>query len=532
MNSFSGKSSVTLALILAAFAALAPLLFILIKLLSAIFSHYDLYLTTGGESFPVYSIWKVQNGHPLYEWPNKGLYQLTLYNFLFYHVYGHALSHLGFINQDILLGGKLLTLCFAILGATSQFYIMVLLVGSCSKGCKIFFATISACVWLNSYFPGYYYLSVRPDIPAASLATLGVYYFAHYLLDHKRVGWLIFASVCFSTAWCFKQNAVAMLLGCLVYLLLSARIRALILVGGVFAAVVSAAIIFAGDIYRWNTLIAPTVNSVFLADAALMFLPAVAISLFFWTCMFSYPLLVSRHVSVKLGVVEFWRFAFRDRIVGPYTALMCIVIAGGGLSFVALGKTGSSLNHMFETLVAASSLSSVVVAKLSAFEKKWRFYQNLAAAVVALLCIMPIAQIALNRMGPITRVTNEEVSEKRQFRLFLQALPKPLLITDEIYALPWHSSDGSYPAVTIDPVYYYAAKERGLLEGGGLEQLVKNRFFASAILLHGDDLADVAVGAGYSVAASPLDNLVFSDAFNVPKTGKVLLRQPEISGNE
>jgi hypothetical protein len=136
-------------------------------------------------------------------------------------------------------------------------------------------------------------------------------------------------------------------------------------------------------------------------------------------------------------------------------------------------------------------------------------------------------------MGPITRVSSQEVSKKREFGHFLQTLPKPLLISDEIYALPWHSNNGSYPAVTIDPVYYSDAKERGLLQGGGLEKPVKNKVFGSIILLHGENLADVALGAGYSVAAPPADQVAFTDAFNVRKTGKVfLLQHPEILGNE
>jgi hypothetical protein len=318
-----------------------------------------------------------------------------------------------------------------------------------------------------------------------------------------------------------------MLLGCCGYLLLAGRFKPLMLVVGIFSVVAGTTIAVLGDIYRWNTLVAPTVNAVSLVDSAKVFLPAAALSLFFWSCIVSYPLLVCRHVSANVGVAELWRAAFRTPALTPYTTLMCVVILGGGLSFIALGKTGSSLNHMFETLVAASSLSSAVIVKLSAFEKKWRLYQNLAAIGVALLCAVPIAQIVLNGMGPITRVTKQEALQKREFAHFLQNLPNPLFISDEIYALPWHSNNGSYPAVTIDPVYYYAAKEKGLLEGGGLKKLVENRCFGSLILLPGDDLIETALDAGYFIASPPTGQVSFTDAFNVKKTGTLFLLQQQ-----
>src|SRR3989338_3023513 len=63
--------------------------------INSILNHYDLYETTGGEPSSVYGIWKIQNGYPLYEWPNRDYYTAHVYNYLFYYFYARALSILG-----------------------------------------------------------------------------------------------------------------------------------------------------------------------------------------------------------------------------------------------------------------------------------------------------------------------------------------------------------------------------------------------------------------------------------------------------
>src|SRR2546426_4473874 len=76
-----------------------------------------LYPTAGWESLMSYSVWKIQNHLPLYEWPQRDPFTLTLYNYLFYALYGHLLDYLGVSGSGILIGGRALTLLFACLGA-------------------------------------------------------------------------------------------------------------------------------------------------------------------------------------------------------------------------------------------------------------------------------------------------------------------------------------------------------------------------------------------------------------------------------
>src|SRR5437879_7894248 len=77
---------------------------------SSILSAGTFYPTNGSESLMAYSIWKIQNHLPLYEWPQRDPFTLTLYNYLFYALYGHLLDYLGVSGSGILIGGRALTL--------------------------------------------------------------------------------------------------------------------------------------------------------------------------------------------------------------------------------------------------------------------------------------------------------------------------------------------------------------------------------------------------------------------------------------
>lgn len=171
--------------------ALAVLLLaILLLQLRGIVQHYEFYTTTGGETQSVYGIWKVQEGHPLYEWPNKDFYQLTLYNFGFYHLYAGALSLLGARGPSIMLYGRFLTVILAFCGCLLQAKLLRFLVlgqgangpegtrhpVSCGfRGRAVAWAIclISFCTWFNSGFPGFYPVSVRPEYRGSGAVHAG-----------------------------------------------------------------------------------------------------------------------------------------------------------------------------------------------------------------------------------------------------------------------------------------------------------------------------------------------------------------------
>jgi hypothetical protein len=183
-------------------------------------------------------------------------------------------------------------------------------------------------------------------------------------------------------------------------------------------------------------------------------------------------------------------------------ALLFILVFGGGLSFVALSKTGSSLNQMFEVFVAASVLSFVMAFRLME-ELQPAQARTIGVGTGLLLlsmCLYPAAQISMNRMGPIVRATAADQRQYETLTNFLSAVKKPLFIRDDIYSLPWYSTGNRYPAITMDAVFYYDAKRRGFFKGNGIEDLVRSHWFAALFIQPTDEFYDIALAAGYQVA--------------------------------
>ena len=92
----------------------------LVLQLRAVWRSHAYYSITGGDTLCAYGIWKVQEGHPLYEWPNQEFYQLTPYNAAFYHSYAGVLKVFGASGPAILLSGRYLTVVFTLLGISGN----------------------------------------------------------------------------------------------------------------------------------------------------------------------------------------------------------------------------------------------------------------------------------------------------------------------------------------------------------------------------------------------------------------------------
>src|SRR5260370_34511736 len=76
------------------------------------------------EAPPIYSIWKVQEGYTLYEFPNRDNYCVTFYNFGFYYFYAYVLKWVGACGNQIVLYGRFLTLVLAFVGSGVSYLLM------------------------------------------------------------------------------------------------------------------------------------------------------------------------------------------------------------------------------------------------------------------------------------------------------------------------------------------------------------------------------------------------------------------------
>ena len=213
----------TMAMLLGLGSLSCILLAILVLQLRGIWLHYQYYVTTGGENLSIYGVWKVQEGHPLYAWPDRDFFQLTLYNFGFYYLYADILGFFHARGPLIMLYGRYLTVIFAVCGLFIQTRLICLLTRDVrDRLVSVAIWLVCFCTWFNSYFPGYFPVSVRPDIAAVAVSTLGLYCFIVYAVTDK-LRWVFAAAAVWWVAWCLKQSNVSCVFGAGIYLLLCLR---------------------------------------------------------------------------------------------------------------------------------------------------------------------------------------------------------------------------------------------------------------------------------------------------------------------
>ena len=92
--------------------------------LASVVRHGDLFMTTGGEAPQIYSVWKAQNGLPVYEPFSDHNLSGSFFNFTFYPFYGWTLRGLGVTGGGLVLGGRLLTLALGAAGAVMTWWLM------------------------------------------------------------------------------------------------------------------------------------------------------------------------------------------------------------------------------------------------------------------------------------------------------------------------------------------------------------------------------------------------------------------------
>lgn len=509
---------------------LAVLLFIILALqLRGIWLHYPFYSITGGENQVMYGIWKVQEGHPLYAWPYKDFFQLTLYNFASYHLYAKILLLFHVHGPQIMLYGRYLTVLFAACGAFIQTRLLCFLAaGSMSRAVKAAILVISFYTWFNSFFPGYYPISIRPDMVAVAVSLLGLYCLVRYTAG-GRMGWVIAAGALWACAWCIKQADVAFIFGAWVYLVLCRKWRETMILTAVFWAPVGLVLLAGSPEYRWNILKAPTVNALSLKDGLREFLKGAALSSFSWTFAVFLPLYLSR--MPRTGSESMLKTLGKRMCPGdplaPIGLLASVVICGCVPSFIALCKKGSSLNQMLELFVAATTLSFILALRVAAIlpGATARRLRLVVFFLLLSMCAFPLCQLAMHRIGPIVRATDADMARDEKFSLFLESLKKPIFIDDEIYSLPWYSTGNQYPAILLDHVFYDDAVNRGVISGG-VRQLIQKHWFAALYLPPGSPFYNEAIGAQYRLQPVPPEASGYLDALGREHKNCLLLTLP------
>ena len=458
----------------------------------------------------LYAIWKLRRAHPLYEWPMAPVFTLTLYNFLFYETYAWAMRLLRVADAAMPVAARFVTLVLAAAGALVQ-YVASRRVFAAVAPPRLLLALLAIVSWLGAVLPGWWALSIRPDVPAALCALVGVWAALEGFAG--RPSRLAIASLSFLAAWCFKQSDVAVFAATCVYAAVRGGARRdLPLLAGPFAAGAAFAIVTGGATYRANIITAPSLNP-WLPHLPLHWLRMVALTD------------VLPWLGAGLAIVTLARAALR---VSPPTAcaaaaarsrecfgldltcLSLVTLTTLVVTAVLLSKVGSALNHALDLQATASLLCAGVLA--GAWRQRRASTLLAASAALAPMLAFTLLLLAgrdratagtllqLKAWGDELHLISPERAADRQGAAapaLIDALPAPVYTEDETLPPPWRALDAHFPGVIVDHVFYDEARRRGRIDIG-VDGLFRQRYIGSlAVLTDESPFVPIAIRSGY-----------------------------------
>jgi len=422
---------------------------------------YRLFITEGAEGPHIYAVWRVLNGHPLYEWPLQVPYSLTFYNALFYRTYAAFLQLAGVNGEAILYWGRVLTLGFTVTAA-AVFAAMAIWLVPREERTRLVLALVALLapvIWLGSNFTAWWALSIRPDVPAALFSLAGLWLVLRVDASGRWRS-LLAASLLFFLAWAFKQSFVLTLLGSAVFFGWRRDWRALAVLVGPFTALAVVAVAIGGPEYRYNLLVAPALSGYAPRQAAAIVARVAVQNAFVW----AFPVIAWLHaraqtVDTPADVIAERRDALTRLRVIAGVALMCGV--------AMLARAGTNKNQLFEAYVAGALLATVETIRCARVTLAPRRGRRLAVFATVLLLPMvafPAAQLLWpNHFGVTRLAADTDLRRRAALADALAGLPKPLFIDDDILGQPWHATENRYPALVLDRLWLSIA----IPPGGG-----------------------------------------------------------------
>lgn len=448
--------------------------------------------TSGGEPISIYNVFKLQRGMKLYEDPREPpFYASTLYNAGFYHSYA-AVGRMFFDGlHPPVTALRLFTLALGCAGLAGLLaYVLVLV----RRAPELSFPVIRAIGMLLTgvavvlgALPGWWLLTVRPDVGAAAFATLAL--LITLLIGPGRDGRAgLLAGLCLAAAWSFKQSTVFLLIGLLISALLNRRYRyafammiPLVLTGVAFIALL-------GPEYRFNAFFATSLSQFELRNLASM---AIRVPL-----KGAFPLVAAIAALVTLPRMSWMR---RDEAVCLKTCWWTCLSG----AVVTCCRGGSEVNYFFEFWVVVGFLAVNEAGWL--IESAGKFPARLSPALLA-LSVVAISSSGLDamriaspgRLGTVRLKPGEDrLRELKRAQVLAEAETGVVCCQPALWGLGW---DLPVPAYVFDdyPYFQEPAERRGLLRGGGLPGLLAARHFR-LMILETDNLPfiNAATAAGY-----------------------------------
>jgi hypothetical protein len=159
--------------------------------------------------------------------------------------------------------------------------------------------------------------------------------------------------------------------------------------------------------------------------------------------------------------------------------VLVIALAGG---LAAMTKVGAWDHYLLEAFAAGSTLLQFAVFTSPGWP---------VSALVLFGCVQPALQLATLStgyfpppFGTVGIATAAEYADAEALRDRLAPMKKPIFTNNEIFSLPWFSSDNQAPAFIVDAIFHDATRSR--CQNGCVEGMLSRGEIPTVLLPSGD----------------------------------------------
>jgi len=448
------------------------------------------------EALNVYALWKLLNGHPLYESIGHPFLPFTPYNFLFYYSYAAVMRVFGVTGPGLTFWARIPTLVSACAGAWILYRTATALSRRLNGTAdRVVIVLIAFIAWLGCGVVGWSSLAVRPDLSAAAI-TMGAVAVVLRAIVRPGSSWtlMLVASLLFALAWTFKHAYIASFVGTLMYTaVVRRRFSDLLALVVPYAAIVWIALTAGSAGYHYAIFGAQAKDPVRIHEAQFWLRAGLLPNLMLWIVP----------AASAWDLLRCWR---RDRVrpADEYVYLLAVSACVAAFTLLIIGKIGASEHYLIEANVLAALWTGVAV---SAWTRDPSGVGRLQLAVwtalpmllfvVGLLTHADVVQTTIGLRARGDRLVlgvPGELERRQAIARRMGDLPAPIYIDDQALAEPWFSNRGEFPAaVTVVEPSVYAKGVTGL----GLQPLIASRYFQTLLLHEAAPERDIAVRAGY-----------------------------------
>jgi hypothetical protein len=474
-------------------------LFFIIRLWSVLVRG-SIYLTTGGEENPVYGIWRLVNGYPLYSAPDESPYVLHIYNFFFYYANAGFAWIFSANDGTLFCTGRLLSVLFTLIGFVASVGILRLLTPLKINRNGFLLATgLLAVNWFGYDNLGWLVMSVRPDCMALGFAFVGLLLYLKWDISGLR-RWLFLAILMFSLSWGVKQSVIGAMGGCFLHGLLFGRNRfwmILFPLGPILVATVGYGL--EGQNWLLNSFKAPglTMNQTLgfpltpLIRSTLTNLPA-------WIGSLLGILILKRMWSL------YWDRK-KSKADGALLIVICCALGTLMMSALALTRNGSTTNHLAEFYLVGSLLASSMITICFSESADYFYMRGGLLIALGLLFAQPLSlkNYFMGKTGTILGDSHDKLKLRVEFLEWYQNLPEPRLVVCSMLSSPWLAGHNGPDAYIIDPTYHPNRFRAGALKDGGYASLISQRKINTLLVGASDPLVVQALKEGYTIIPIP-----------------------------